>query len=100
VYFAKQSVDRNLPIYISIFKRLSEGDTFEGQREIDEVIVSTKKISVGSLDIYAARADYYFLVSLLLSNGKDFLAGFDGENIGVETYRGILGVLRGQLGAA
>lgn len=93
MYLAKKTINSNLPIYLALFKRLATGVTLDTQEEINEVIKVTKHISLGESDIYSARNDYFYLVSYLLSNGKDFLKKLDEESIDQNTYSEIAKIL-------
>lgn len=96
MYLAKKNDNGNLPIYVSLFKRLAYGHEVESKSEIIDVLKETKRISTGEKDIYSARNDYYYLVSYLLSYGKEFLKDLDEENIDSSTFQEIVEILNGE----
>lgn len=93
MYLAKKSDNGNLPMYISLFQRLANGEKVASLSEIKEVIIKAKHIADGVEDIYTARNDYFYLVSCLLSNGKEFLKKLDENEIGNSTFQGIVEIL-------
>lgn len=93
MYLAKKNDNGNLPMYKSLFQRLADGETVESLSEIEAVLIDTKHIAAGEKDIYSARNDYFYLVSYLLSNGKEFLKNLDESSIGNSTYRQIADLL-------
>ncbi len=93
MYLAKKNNNLNLPIYLSLFKKLAKGEALESKEEINKVLVEIKHISEGETDIFSARNDYYYLVSFLLSHGSQFLEKLDEKSIDATTYQEIAKLL-------
>jgi hypothetical protein len=89
MFLAKETDNKNLLIYISLFERLAQGKEIDSLEEIKDVIINAKDISEGNKDIFSAPNDYFHLTSYLLSNGKQFLRDIERSSINEESFEEI-----------
>lgn len=94
MYLAKKNIDTNLPIYVSLFRKLATGTNTEYKKEINSALLEAKAISCGEKEIFNARNDYFYLVSFLLTNAEEFLKNLDATKINNETYKKIGEILK------
>lgn len=93
MYLAKRYEENGLSIYQSLFRRLIEDNNSDYAENIKNAIIDAKKISIGQLDIFSLKNEYFHLVSFLLENKKNFLADLNIDFIDKTTYTELVDLL-------
>lgn len=86
MFLADQNTDTHLTVYEVLFDRLANGQDVSSQKEIDEALKFAKKVYAQKASIYSAPSNYFYLITFLLSHGREVVSSFDVDEINSAVY--------------